>query len=176
MRAGKGSRNMGVTAKLYMPLLDAETIATAWLTVSGVDLGEDIDPYTGAKYIQQELASLGPSYFQIKHPTLPGLFAGLHLPSKTEPGALWPGTWVLSRPSRPDVIAGFEAIAEAFGGFLMWADTDQIGRMYQTPPGGLSWDRTCEILNSLPIAVVTDKQRARASYSESGERKRITRQ
>ena len=152
---------MGVDANLYLGNhIQPEVIAYTLAKAAGVDPDEGKDKpnvYSASQYIKTHDFSPATYWNIVVNESGPRY----HFHRSDDLNPFGP-TWLLSGPSRDEILSVLRVVAERLGGFLVWRDSDDLGEFYQGPEdkGFASY---WNIAYNTPKAEITDKDKEHAA-------------
>lgn len=145
---------MGVDATLYIlnPHVSSNEIIAATVIAAGWPLPVDRDG-------KPDIFMAPRQYFHCKHEIAFG-FGTIEREGRQlcfvhgdSLDSAVPNAFLLSARSRPETLAIFREVAKALGGFLIWRDSDDEGRLYSRPDDA-SYTDMWEIVKSMKPAVL----------------------
>ncbi len=161
---------MGVDAMLYLPAeLGMEHIATALCRAEGVDIpltDGKVNPFTAKRFIRVGYeGALDYWVLEVDQVGVGGEFNVRHSFHMNSSERAFP-SWLIMDRSRADILAVHEAVAEAFGGFSIWRDTDNVGQLFSRPETSGNWGAYTDLALGIEKATITAVHEERAAYKK----------
>ena len=165
---------MGVDASYHFPhQLQPEIALFALAKACGVDppkIDGDDNVFTAVDFVEAPIQgtrqgtrkrpiSLG--FYDIWFPASP---IHTHFYLHNSEDALGSQGWNFSTRSHAGALAAFRALAEAFGGYIIWTDYDDSSTVYGIPEEGLAFGPACKLAYAMEQVTVTPKDSERAAY------------